>query len=141
MAGGAAFGAGAALMATGTASAAPRSLAPRLRGAFQDATPKPGGTLRVGMQSDPGGLDAVLTPATALWHVVEHIYNKLAVLQPDSSVALELAESLDISEDGITYTFKLHPGVTFHNGRELVADDVVYSFKRLADPATASPSA
>jgi peptide/nickel transport system substrate-binding protein len=140
MAMGAAAGAGAALATTGIASAGSRSAAPRLSAAFQDAAPKPGGVLKVGMQSDPGGLDAVLAPATALWHVVEHIYNKLTVIQPDLSVALELAESLDISEDGLTYTFKLHPGITFHNGREMVADDVVYSLKRLADPVTASPS-
>ena len=145
MAGGAALGTGAALLTAGGASAAPRSIAPRVRGAFQEAspTPKSGGTLKVGMQSDPGSLDAVLAPATALWHVVEHIYNKLTVIQPDLSVALELAESLDISEDGLTYTFKLPSGVMFHNGREMVGEDVVYSLKRLAgmtDPPVESPS-
>ncbi|MCC6791594.1 MAG: hypothetical protein IT336_07920 [Thermomicrobiales bacterium] len=138
---GAAAGAGAALLTTGVATAAPRSAAPRFSVANQDATPKPGGTLKVGMQSDPGGLDAVLLSATALWHVVEHIYNRLTRIMPDLSVAPELAETIDISEDGLTYTFKLRSGVTFHNGRELVADDVVYSFKRLVDPAIASPSA
>jgi peptide/nickel transport system substrate-binding protein len=51
-----------------------------------------------------------------------------------------LAESWDISEDGITYTFNLRQGVLFHNGREFVADDVKYSMERLLDPATASPS-
>src|SRR5215211_3593000 len=142
VAGGAALGAGAAVVTAGGAMAAPGSIAPRLRGAYQEAspTPKTGGTLKVGMQSDPGGLDAVLLSGTALWHVVEHVYNKLTVINPDLSVGLELADSLDVSDDGITYTFKLHPGVKFHNGREMVADDVVYSFKRLADPATASPS-
>jgi peptide/nickel transport system substrate-binding protein len=142
LAGGAAMGAGAALAAAGGASAEPSSTARGLSRAFQDAspTPKTGGTLKVGMQSDPGGLDAVLLPGTALWHVVEHIYNKLTFIKPDLSVGLELADSLDVSDDGITYTFALHPGIKFHNGRDMVADDVVYSFKRLADPATASPS-
>ena len=138
---GAAVGAGAALLTTGIASAAPASTAKTLRASLQDATPKAGGTLKMGMQSDPGGLDPVLLSATALWHVVEHIYNRLTKIMPDLSVAPELAESIDISEDGITYTFNLRSGVTFHNGRELVADDVVYSYKRLVDPAIASPSA
>jgi peptide/nickel transport system substrate-binding protein len=141
MAMGAAAGTGAALLTAGVATAAPRSAATRFSADFQDSTPKPGGVLKVGMQSDPGGLDAVLLSATALWHVVEHIYNRLTVIKPDLSVAPELAETIDISEDGLTYTFKLHSGVKFHNGRDLVADDVVYSFKRLVDPAIASPSA
>jgi peptide/nickel transport system substrate-binding protein len=112
----------------------------------QDATPvdpadiKPGGTLRMGMQSDPGGLDPQLNSATALWKATELIYNFLTQVNPDLSVRPDLAESWDISDDGLTYTFKLHPA-TFHNGRAVVAADVKYSFERLVDPATASPTA
>lgn len=140
MALGIAAGGGAALSMAGGAMAGPRSGA-RLGAAHQDATPKPGGILKVGMQSDPGGLDPVLLSATALFHVVEHIYNRMTRIMPDLSVAPELAESIEISEDGLTYTFKLRSGVTFHNGREMVAEDVVYSYKRLVDPTVASPSA
>jgi peptide/nickel transport system substrate-binding protein len=112
----------------------------------QDATPvetaaiKMGGTLRMGMQSDPGGLDPQLQSATALWKVTELIYNYLTQVNPDLSVRPDLAESWEISDDGLTYTFKLHPA-TFHNGRAVVADDVKYSFERLVDPTTASPTA
>ena len=52
-----------------------------------------------------------------------------------------MAESWDLSDDGLTYTFKLRTGVKFHNGREMVASDVKYSFERLVDPATKSTSA
>lgn len=150
---GAGIGTAAALSLSGIATAAPSGGLRLVRSAAQDSTPpadvKTGGVLKMGMQSDPGGLDPVLTPATALWHVVEHIYNRLTRIMPDLSVAPELAESIDISEDGLTYTFKLHSGVTFHNGRALVASDVVYSFQRLAgvlpdvapDAQVASPSA
>ncbi len=112
----------------------------------QDATPAGdadivmGGTLRMGMQSDPAALDPQIQSLTAIWHVVEHIYSRLTKVNPDLSVDLELAESVDISEDGLTYTFKLHPA-NFHNGRAVVADDVVFSFNRLVDPETASTSA
>jgi ABC-type transport system substrate-binding protein len=51
----------------------------------------------------------------------------------------DLAESFAISEDGLTYTFKLRDGVKFHNGRELTAADVKYTLERLVDPATQSP--
>lgn len=112
----------------------------------QDATPvdpadiKTGGTLHMGMQSDPGGLDPQLNSATALWKATELIYSLLTQVNPDLSVRPDLAESWDISEDGLTYTFHLHPA-TFHNGRAVVASDVKYSFERLVDPATASPTA
>ncbi|MEZ4508013.1 MAG: ABC transporter substrate-binding protein [Thermomicrobiales bacterium] len=112
----------------------------------QDATPgdpadvKPGGTLRMGMQSDPGGLDPQLNSATALWKATELIYSFLTQVNPDLTVRPDLAKSWEISEDGLTYTFKLNPA-TFHNGRAVVAADVKYSFERLVDPATASPTA
>jgi peptide/nickel transport system substrate-binding protein len=135
------LGVGVAVAGPSVVGAAPAGRAGLRAGRAQDETPKPGGTLKVGMQSDPGGLDPVLLSATALWHVVEHIYSRLTRIMPDLSVAPELAETIDISEDGITYTFKLRTGVKFHNGRELTADDVVYSYQRLVDPAVASPSA
>jgi peptide/nickel transport system substrate-binding protein len=50
-----------------------------------------------------------------------------------------LAESWQIAQDGRTYTFKIRRGVRFHNGRELNAADVKYSFERILNPATGSP--
>jgi peptide/nickel transport system substrate-binding protein len=50
-----------------------------------------------------------------------------------------LAESWQVSADGRTYTFRLRPGVRFHNGRELTSADVKYSIERILDPRTASP--
>ena len=135
---GAMVGAGAAALATfgpGTV----------LRAAAQDATPDPnaktGGTLKLGLQADPTALDPQMQSLTAIWHTVEHIYNRLTRVLPDMSIQPELAESIDISDDGLTYTFKLKSGVTFHNGRPMVAADVKYSYERLIDPATASTSA
>ncbi|MDR9380391.1 MAG: ABC transporter substrate-binding protein [Natronomonas sp.] len=52
-----------------------------------------------------------------------------------------LAESVDISDDGLTWDIKLREGVQFHppNQREMVAEDVVYNFDRIANPDTGSP--
>lgn len=101
---------------------------------------QPGGILRVGLQADPAELDPHKTSLTAAWHVIEHVYNGLVTTNPSLEPVPSLAESWDISEDGLTYTFHLRQGVLFHNGRELVAEDVKYSYERILDPETASPA-
>ena len=106
-----------------------------------DANAKPGGRLKAGLQADPTGFDAQTQNLTAIWHAIEHIYNRLTRVQPDLTIVPDLAESVEISQDGVTYTFKLRQGVKFHDGSDLKASDVVFTYKRLVDPATASPSA
>jgi peptide/nickel transport system substrate-binding protein len=49
-----------------------------------------------------------------------------------------LAHNYSISDDGLVYTFELEEGVKFHNGREMVAEDVKFSLERILDPETGS---
>jgi peptide/nickel transport system substrate-binding protein len=112
------------------------------RAAFaQEASPEPvsGGTLRVGLQADPAELDPTLTQLTAAWHVIEHVYEALLSYDASLNPVPQLAESYEISADGLTYTFHLRPGVTFHNGRALVSGDVKFTAERIMDPAIGSP--
>lgn len=53
---------------------------------------------------------------------------------------LEMADSVVASEDGLTYTYTLKDGMTFHNGRKVVADDIAYSFTRMLTMKPVSPS-
>lgn len=105
-----------------------------------DPNAKTGGTLKVGLQADPAELDPHKSSLTAAWHVIEHIYDGLVSVSPMLTPVPALAESWDISADGTVYTFKLRSGVKFHNGREMTADDVKYSFERIVNPDTASPA-
>jgi peptide/nickel transport system substrate-binding protein len=62
-------------------------------------------------------------------------YNRLVDLDGDFRPVPELAESWESSADGRTWTFHLRPGVTFHDGSDFDAADVVFTFQRLFDPA------
>jgi peptide/nickel transport system substrate-binding protein len=68
-------------------------------------------------------------------------YEPLVVFDNDFQVKPWLAESFTPSADGTAWTFTLRKGVKFHDGAELTSADVVYTYKRLLDPATASPAA
>lgn len=68
--------------------------------------------------------------------VLSHVVEGLVAYDADLHVAPLLADSWDISSDGMTYTFRLRPGVHFQNGAPLIARDVKWSWERLLQPAT-----
>ena len=87
--------------------------------------------LNLGYQIDPEGLDPQRTAAASTFIVTNNIYDTLLGVTPDSHLTNRLAESYELSEDGLSITFHLRQGVLFHNGRELKAADVVYTFSRV----------
>jgi len=68
--------------------------------------------------------------------VMLHMIEGLVGYKDDGTPAPLLAQSVQVSRDGKTYTFKLRPGVKFHNGAPLTSADVVWSWKRYLDPNT-----
>jgi peptide/nickel transport system substrate-binding protein len=95
---------------------------------------KSGGMLIAAQGAEPDRFDPHLTSAFASFQVLENIYDTLVQPGDDLSMEPALAESWDISDDNLTWTFKLREGVKWHNGRDFVADDVVYSYTRILDP-------
>src|SRR4051794_28895224 len=78
---------------------------------------KPGGTLKIATSTDPVGLDPMISSAYSTALITEHVYSSL--MQYDKAlneVTGDLAESVDISEDKLLYTFHLRQGVTWHDG-------------------------
>lgn len=69
------------------------------------------------------------------------IFNRLVDLDDKFEPFPELAESWNVSDDGKTWTFILRQGIKFHDGSDFDANDVVHTYKRLIDPALASPAA
>ncbi|GAB5468356.1 MAG: ABC transporter substrate-binding protein [Rhodospirillales bacterium] len=95
-------------------------------GAALAATPKQGGTFRVGLHD--GNTTDTMDPATANSEfTVEMAYaarNCLTEILPNGQVVGELAEGWEASPDAAVWTFKLRDGVTFHNGKTMTAEDV-----------------
>jgi peptide/nickel transport system substrate-binding protein len=73
--------------------------------------------------------------------VASHVYDYLVDIDPQSNPIPRLAHNWDVSPDGLTYTFFLEEGITWHDGTPLTADDVVWTFNRLRDPEGGLPTA
>ncbi|HEU0165981.1 MAG TPA: ABC transporter substrate-binding protein, partial [Thermomicrobiales bacterium] len=108
-------------------------------------TPSPdrprGGSVTVARAGDSDSLDPAHTTAGISFQVFNNIYDTLIGFNADLTYEGILAESWDISDDGLTYTFHLRKGITFHDGTDFNADAVKFTFDRLMDPKTAAPAA
>lgn len=106
---------------------------------FAAETPVKGGKMRaaVANASATDTLDPAKGSNSADYCRQFMFYSGLTELDKDLSVQPALAESIS-SSDGINWQIKLRPGVSFHNGKPLTADDVVWSLSRHKDPAVAS---
>ena len=96
----------------------------------EPATPVEGGILKFGTDSEPTGFDPHTVSEEASLRVINQLYETLVGTNPDMTYYGQLAESWEIPDD-VTYIFYLRQGVKFHSGREMTADDVVYSFERV----------
>ena len=106
-----------------------------------EAAPQ-GGAMTVTYQEDVATLDPAIGYDWQNWSMIKSLFDGLMGYEPGTTTLRpELAESWDVSEDGLTHTFPLKEGTTFHNGREITAQDVVYSLERVTDPETQSPGA
>ncbi len=99
--------------------------------------PVQGGTLTVAVHlAEPGSFDChATTSAGAIWRLSPH-YSTLVKIDPERypEVKEDLAKSWTVSPDGLTYEFKLHSGIKFHDGSVLTATDVKASYDRIRNP-------
>jgi peptide/nickel transport system substrate-binding protein len=105
-----------------------------VRGAFA------GGSVVIGMQLEPPVLDPTASPAAAISEsLYGNLYEGLVQFAPDGTVRPSLAESWEISGDGIVYVFHLRPGVRFHDGAAFDADTAKFSLERALAPDSVNP--
>jgi ABC-type transport system substrate-binding protein len=124
------------LLSTAVGAAQPlEQSAPHLpRGQF-------GGTFRRMLGANPVTLDPAWVTDAYGRAVVSQVFDGLVQFDANLKPIPALAEFWEASRDGRTWTFTLRQGVTFHNGREVTAQDVVYSFTRLLDATKPLPVA
>lgn len=98
------------------------------------AAADPEATLTVAATLQPSNLDVRRTDGAALDQaLIDNVYEGLVSRAQDNTVVPRLASEFEVSEDGLTYTFTLREGVTFHDGSALTAEDVVSSLTAVKD--------
>jgi peptide/nickel transport system substrate-binding protein len=100
------------------------------------ASPRHGGTLNFAVEAEPADYDCHANVSFAFLHPVAPHYSTLLKFDAANYPAIkgDLAESWTVSPDGRIYTFKLRPGVLFHDGSRLSAADIKASYERIIHP-------
>lgn len=128
--------------ALGAALSLPGFIGTAAASAGTAVTPRRGGHLRVGMND--GGAGDSLSP----WNIpiysaaarAEAVYERLYKYDARAVARPRLAESVESNAKGTVWRLKIRPGVTFHSGKPLTADDVLYSLRYIADPKNKAES-
>ncbi|MBI4591781.1 MAG: ABC transporter substrate-binding protein [Candidatus Rokubacteria bacterium] len=100
-----------------------------------------GGVYRRPLGNDPATLDPASIRDIYSLAVSQQIFDGLVKFDQTLTITPALAQQWKASRDGLVWTFTLRRGVKFHHGREVTADDVIYSFTRIVDPKTRSGAA
>lgn len=103
--------------------------------------PRYGGSITIAVTDDPPNLDPHITNAASARNVLHNVFATIVEMNEDFVVAPGLAESWDISDDGLTYTFHLVENARFHDGTPVNAEALVFNFDRIKDPVLGSPRA
>ena len=96
----------------------------------------PDNTLSLQVASEPNKLDPALNSTVDGACLAILAFSGLVTYDAEGQLVPELAESYEMSEDGMTYTFTLRDGLKWSDGEDLNAEDVAYSWNRLANPET-----
>ncbi|MBB6180632.1 ABC transporter substrate-binding protein [Pseudorhizobium flavum] len=109
-------------------------------GAARNALAAPKTSVTIGMSVEPTGLDPTIAAPVAIGQVTwQNIFEGLTTIDRDGQVQPQLAESWEISEDGLTYTFKLRTGVTFHDGEAFDSSVAKFTIERARGQDSVNP--
>jgi peptide/nickel transport system substrate-binding protein len=105
--------------------------------------PKRGGTLRAAITggSSADTLDPLSAVSNADFSRVNNLFEPLLGLTPNAQPVFVLADELTPNKAATEWTLRLKPGITFHNGKDLTADDVIYTFRTVLNPKAPAAAA
>lgn len=96
--------------------------------------------IRLGIQLEPPTLDPTVTAAASAGEITWcNVFEGLTLVDGEGRIRPRLAREWNLSEDGLTYTFALHKGVTFHDGSRFDAHTAAFSLNRLLDEHSGNP--
>ncbi|MEK6672044.1 MAG: ABC transporter substrate-binding protein, partial [Nitrospirota bacterium] len=95
--------------------------------------------ITIGFLSDAKRLLPLLASDSASGDISGHVFNGLTKYDKAIKVTGDLAESWEVSKDGLSITFHLRKGVKWHDGPEFTADDVVFTYNTVTDPKVPTP--
>ena len=96
--------------------------------------PPQGGTVTMGLEGDPERFVTTIWPMASAIPVHQLVFGQLVRPNEEMEFVPDLAESFDVSEDGLTITFNLHKDVLWHDGEPFTARDVAFTFNMMAHP-------
>ncbi len=99
--------------------------------------PKSGGTLTVGLAADIAHFDVFHAIGYEAYWALENIHSGLVRVDPQGNIIPDMATSWDIKDEGRTYIFHLHKGITFHDGTPADAAAIKWNIEYILDPANA----
>lgn len=103
-----------------------------------DLIPQEGGTLVRRLDSDVTTLNPVMHTTESEKHVLGMLFDTLVAYDKDLNLVPKLATGWEVSPDGRIFTFKLDPASTFSDGKPVLASDVVFTLRKIADPKSKS---
>jgi len=95
------------------------------------AEARTGGTLIAWLPADPSSYNINAIPDDFATMVIENVMSKLVKFDCAGNLLPDLAETYDISKDGLSYTFNLRKNVTWHDGTPFTSDDVLWSLQKI----------
>ncbi|KKW19838.1 MAG: Extracellular solute-binding protein family 5 [Parcubacteria group bacterium GW2011_GWA2_51_10] len=115
------------------------SLVIGLNASISVVVPSPAGSISEGVVGPPRFINPVLAISQADEDLAQLVYAGLTRALPDGTIVPDMADRFEISDDGTVYTFTLKEGLTFHDGRPLTAEDVMFTIQSVQNPALKSP--
>ncbi len=89
--------------------------------------------VRVGWAGSPDTLNPGMAILTEAYTVFELVYDAMYDLNLDGSFTLSLADSVDVSDDGLVYTYNIREGIKWHDGQPLTAEDIAFTYNLYKD--------